>query len=70
MTDARILISDLLSICEQLKERYGTDGYVVFEMRDDNGEFVSGEYCCGFITTAEGNLYLTNNPPRLNEYTS
>lgn len=70
MTDARLLISDLIAICEQLKERYGTDGYVSFEMRDDNGEFVSGGYCCGFTTTAEGDLYLTNNPPRLNEYTS
>lgn len=68
MEDGRILISDLLAACRQLEEEYGADGHIIIQMRDDTGEFISGDYCYGFTSDSDGNLYLTNNPPRIGEY--
>ena len=65
-----ITIGDLIDICKQLEVEFGSDCNVIIQIRDENGEFVSGDYCCAFTCDETGRLYLTNNPPRVSEYTS
>lgn len=65
-----ITIGDLIDICKQLEVEFGSDCNVIIQIRDENGEFVSGDYCCAFTCDDAGRLYLTNNPPRVSEYTS
>lgn len=65
-----ITIGDLIDICKQLEVEFGSDCNVIIQIRDENGEFVSGDYCCAFAYDEAGRLYLTNNPPKVSEYTS
>ena len=65
-----ITIGDLIDICKQLEVEFGSDCNVIIQIRDENGVFVSGDYCHAFTCDNSGNLYLTNNPPRLSDYTS
>lgn len=65
-----ITIGDLIDIFKQIEVEFGSDSNVIIQIRDENGDFVSGDYCHAFACDNYGNLYLTNNPPRVSEYTS
>ena len=65
-----ITIADLIDICKQLEVEFGSDCNVIIQIRDENGGFVSCDYCCAFTCDEAGRLYLTNNLPRVSEYTS
>ena len=65
-----ITITDLIDICKQLEVEFGSDSNVVIQMRDREGKFVSGDYCCAMTYNEAGVLYLTNIPPREPEFDS
>lgn len=68
--DGKISVSELRSICEILEKEYGPNGTVVIQIRNESGEFVSGGFVYAHNYDSDGNLYLTNNPPRLSSYTN
>lgn len=65
-----ITIEDLLTACQQIKEEFGDGGNLILQVINDAGEIEKEDFVYAFAFDSEGNLYLTNNPPTIGNYTS
>ena len=56
-----ITTGQLEEICKAINREYGCDCPVCIQFRE-NGALVQGDYAIGFCNSANGTLYLMNEP--------